>query len=377
MSIQSRDFKGVNPESLCQALSHHLPTPDPHAPFTFHNFIVTTNTSELLLGLFPTSVDTAERILTHAFTHAIDTVAPLRKLILSSRSKPWVNPQIRALMRSRDRAYRLARASGTLANHDHFRALRADTINALNSAKNWYVASRLADAPSANAKWLELRCLRVTKPSLPCPLDRFSVQALNAHYVATVSRHLPTTDHDFEAIIHQHPTPSLNTPFCLCPFSSREVTEALQRATPKSTGHDGLSVPMLKLIAPHSLTHITNLLNTSVGSATFPANWKRAIIKPLAKTKAMIQPSVTQPIAQLSELSKVLERLIHNQLQGYFEANHQHSPTKSVSAIGTAPRKDFLESLTTSVKPLTKACSFSLFCSTFPGLLIQYPMLFF
>ena len=31
-SIQSRDLKGVNPETLCQALSHHLPTSDPTHP---------------------------------------------------------------------------------------------------------------------------------------------------------------------------------------------------------------------------------------------------------------------------------------------------------------------------------------------------------
>ena len=171
---------------MCQALSHHLPTPDPHAPFTFHNFIATTNTSELVLGPCPTSVDSAERTLTHAFINVIDTIAPLRN-ILSSRRKPWVNPQIRVLIRARDRAYRLARSSGTPADHDRFRALRADTINALDSAKNRHIASRLADAPSANAKWLELRRLWVTKPSLPYPLDRFSAQALNAHYAATVS----------------------------------------------------------------------------------------------------------------------------------------------------------------------------------------------
>ena len=139
----------------------------------------------------------------------------------------------------------------------------------------------------------------------------------------------PATEHDFEAIIRQNPMPSLNTPFCLRPISSREVTEALQCATSKSTGHDGLSVPMQKLIAPHSLAHITNLLNTSVGTATFPANWKRAIIKLLAKTKAMMQPSDTRSIAQLPELSKVLERLVHNQLQGYLEANHLLHPRRA------------------------------------------------
>ena len=94
-------------------------------------------------------------------------------------------------------------------------------------------------------------------------------------------------------------------------------------------GHDGLSVPMLKLIAPHSLTHITNLLNTSIGNATFPSNWKRAIIRPLAKAKVMTQPSDTRPIAQLPELSKVLERLVHNQLQGYLETNHLLLPRQA------------------------------------------------
>ena len=158
---------------------------------------------------------------------------------------------------------------------------------------------------------------------------RFSAQALNAHYAATASRHPPATDHDFEAIIHQNPTPSLNTPFYLCPFSRREVTETLQRATSKSTGHDGLSVPMLKLIAPHSLTHIINLHNTSIGTATFPESWMRAIIKSLAKTKALTQPSDTRPIAQLPELSKVLERVVHNQLQGYLEANHLLHPRQT------------------------------------------------
>ena len=185
-------------------------------------------------------------------------------------SKPWVNPQIRALTRSHDRAYRLARASDAPANHARSLALRAETGNALDSAKNSHIASRLADAPSANAKWLELRRLPVTKPSLPCPLERFSAQTLNAHYAVTVSRHPPVTEYDFEGIVNQHPNPSLETPFCLRPFSNREVAEALQRATSKSMGHDGLSVPMLKLIAPHSLTHITNLLNSSVGSAHSP-----------------------------------------------------------------------------------------------------------
>ena len=192
-----------------------------------------------------------------------------------------------------------------------------------------------------------------------------------------MSRHPPATEHDFEAIIHQHPTPSLNTPCCLRPFSSREVTEALQRATSKSMGHDGLSVPMLKLIAPHSLTHITNLLNTSVGSATFPANWKRAIIKSLAKTKAMIQPSDTRPIAQLPELSKVLERLVHNQLQVYLEANHLLHARQAGFRHGHSTQTALLGVFDDIRQAIDKRMLPYLILFDFSKLLIQYLMLFF
>ena len=78
---------------------------------------------------------------------------------------------------------------------------------------------------------------------------------------------------------------------------------------------------MLKFTLPDSLPLITNLFNISIAIATFPQNWKEAIIRPLAKSKVMSQPSDMRPIAQLPELSKFLERLVHNQLQGYLEVN--------------------------------------------------------
>ena len=104
------------------------------------------------------------------------------------------------------------------------------------------------------------------------------------------------------------------------------------RSSPKSMGHNCLSVPMLKLAMPHALPHITNLLNTSIASATFPANWKKATIRPLAKSKTMSHtrpPSDTRPIAQLPELSKVLERLVHKRLQGYLEVNNLLHPRQA------------------------------------------------
>ena len=232
----------------------------------------------LVLGPSSADTNTAEHVLNCALTSALDSVAPLRKLIFSSRHKPWVNPQIIALMRSRNRAYRLARSSGSATDLPRFHSLRSQTSNSLDSAKNAHVASRLADAPSVDAKWRELRRLHVTRPSLPSPLVKFTANDLNTFYASTVSRHPPITDNDFDLIANQSVTSSTISPFCLRPFSSREVTDALQKSSSKASGHDSLSIPMLKLTLPYSLPLITNLFNTSIVTATFPSSWRKAII---------------------------------------------------------------------------------------------------
>ena len=92
-------------------------------------------------------------------------------------------------MRSRDRAYRLARSSGAEADVARFRSLRAQASNALDSAKNSCVASRLAAAPTSDAKWRELRRLHVTRPGLPSPLVSFTADNINGFYASTISRH--------------------------------------------------------------------------------------------------------------------------------------------------------------------------------------------
>ena len=121
-SVMLRDLKKVNPELLGSILPLHLPPLDTHSLASPHSFITTTNSTELVLGPCPANPDIAERALTHALMCATDSVTPLRKAVLYSRRKPWVNPQIRALMKSRDRAYRLARSSGSAADLARFRS---------------------------------------------------------------------------------------------------------------------------------------------------------------------------------------------------------------------------------------------------------------
>ena len=52
-----------------------------------------------------------------------------KKITLSTRRKPWVSSNIRALMHRRDCVYKIAKNSGQLVDSNRFRSLRATVKN--------------------------------------------------------------------------------------------------------------------------------------------------------------------------------------------------------------------------------------------------------
>ena len=86
----------------------------------------------------------------------------------------------------------------------------------------------------------------------------------------------------------------------------------INRSSSKVSGLDGISTHMLRPAARTALSNFTQLIKSSITNAVFPSEWKKALIRPLAKAKTLNSPSDMRPIALLSEGSKVLERLVHD-----------------------------------------------------------------
>ena len=155
----------------------------------------------------------------------------------------------------------------------------------------------------------------------PSPFRYFDSATLNIHFAATVNRHPPITEFDYDNTVQQPIRADIDHDFRLRPVSSAEVLQAINRSTSKASGLDGVSAHMIKLASTTALANLTSLINSSIINSIFPADWKKALIRPLSKTKTPRHPSDTRPIALLSECSKVLERLVHDQLSGYLEVH--------------------------------------------------------
>jgi len=69
------------------------------------------------------------------------------------------------------------------------------------------------------------------------------------------------------------------------------------------------------------LEPITYLINLSIQTKTFPESWKTAIITPIYKTGDKDLASNYRPIAILPVVSKVLEKIVAEQLAEHLESN--------------------------------------------------------
>jgi hypothetical protein len=99
----------------------------------------------------------------------------------------------------------------------------------------------------------------------------------------------------------------------------------------KSTGTDNIDTWVIKLVASDILPALTHIINLSIMQSKFPTMWKHAKVVPLLKKGDRLTPQNYRPVALLPVFSKILERIVFNQLvkylddQGLIHPNHHGS----------------------------------------------------
>ena len=115
----------------------------------------------------------------------------------------------------------------------------------------------------------------------------------------------------------------LNTPvttdFTFEPVNKENIKQIINNLKPKSSsGIDSISNKLLKLIKDHISEPIALIINQSFQTGKFPDHLKIAKITPVYKKGNNSYLSNYRPISILPSVSKVFERVMHNQLNNFF-----------------------------------------------------------
>ena len=112
-------------------------------------------------------------------------------------------------------------------------------------------------------------------------------------------------------------------PFNIPQITEKDILKFINKLpTNKSTGHDGLSARVSKLIAPALKTPLVEMMNISIDSSVFPSEWKTALVAPLHKDGPRDDVNIYRLIAVLPVLSKILERHVMRSLTNYLNENN-------------------------------------------------------
>ena len=114
----------------------------------------------------------------------------------------------------------------------------------------------------------------------------------------------------------------IHSSFTFMNIDEDAINKIIYNLPPKSSsGCDGISTKLLKVIAPVIIKPLTLLINQVLNTGTFPDKLKIAKVIPIFKKG---DPSLFEnyrPISLLPAISKVLEKIIALQLSSYFEKN--------------------------------------------------------
>src|SRR6218665_3570250 len=114
-------------------------------------------------------------------------------------------------------------------------------------------------------------------------------------------------------------------------ISSIELRRLILSSPPKLRELDPVPMFLLQEVIDDLLPFLTALCNSSIRESSLPDSQKRSILLPVIKQDGVDQsdPVNYRPIANITFLSKILERIVANQLISYLNVNEMSPPYQS------------------------------------------------
>ena len=267
------------------------------------------------------------------FSSVLDVHAPLKRRRISKKSTPWITPKVKQLMRERDQLKTRATIDSTL--WPRYKALRNKvTYELRNCVQQYYHAIIEENSNDPKEMWRAInKVLNKDSPSSFSAvnfqgqrLDRPNkvAEAFNEHFV-TIG---PKLASNIEQKPDDNPLKYLeenneNSP----KFQFKQVEASYVRKAviglknSKSPGPDNIPTKLLKDAIEYICQPLAMIFNASLETGIFPDIWKLARVTPIYKSGQTSNLSNYRPISVLSVLSRLLEKLVHDQLYDFCKTN--------------------------------------------------------
>ena len=282
--------------------------------------------------------DEAINLYDSVLTQLMDKHCPIIKKKVKKKQTPWIDLELRTLRRKRRAAERAWRkGKGLKCDYTKLR----DQFSALEYTKRCTHHKSSLKASSGDPKTLYKKLDKLlgnTSQELPSHTDPVKLAEDFKEYfsekivkirrdIDEEAKHINLVDEERAA------TPLLEN----CSFSAfTSITEEqLKNLVAKSPNKfcclDPIPPFILKNCIPELTPILMQIINSSLSLGQFPSKMKKAVVKPTIKKENVDKDVLSnyRPISNLSMVSKLLERVVLEQLNEHLNTNNLYSKVQS------------------------------------------------
>ncbi|KXJ18376.1 RNA-directed DNA polymerase from mobile element jockey [Exaiptasia diaphana] len=266
--------------------------------------------------------------------------APLRTKIISTRPRaPWYNDVIRENKTKRRRLERRWRKTKLTIDKELYEKQRKIEFDLIYVAKMSYY-SKLIDDSGCDNKTLfsTINKLLHRTPERKLPTTPSTQVLVNnfAHFfkdkITTIRDELSTRVLPDSDIFVDLDSPSKDC--CLdsfMPVNDEDVFVLCKKLLSKSCSLDPIPADLCRQNLGLLLPVICKIVNLSLKSGSVPSTLKTAVLRPLLKKPSLNHEIFKnyRPISNLKMVSKVIEKVVHNQLNAFLSLNNLYEPFQS------------------------------------------------
>lgn len=252
-----------------------------------------------------------------------DKHVPIKTFVVPKQTTPlWFSVDIKIAIADKEMCYKRWKRNKTNDNRRAFYHSRCRVKKLIRSAKSKYLNKMLDHNLSPRNLWTNIRNLGLSKDVKVIP-PHFSPNEINNWFAKTIS----TGDN-----INNINTNNIDRPrnvniniahkFRFGAVNESAVKLAVLRIKSNSVGDDGIPLKFIKLILEYILPILCHLINSCLDESRFPSQWKISRVVPVAKCSNPKDLINLRPISILPMMSKVLERVMCDQMVRYLENNN-------------------------------------------------------
>jgi hypothetical protein len=283
----------------------------------FDDLVNSINWELLLVGNVSESLSCFNAYILYIF----DTFAPIIRSQVKRRSYPWITFTIKQMIKLRDNAYTKSRSTKKESDIAYYKELKSIVNKAMTAEKSAYFRENINKYCMDSKKlWKNIRndVADFKQNSTRVPPNLGNADDINKYFIDVPGDNHVTISTLTFFEYHRHGSST----FSLKSVDELTVSKLIMSIGTNAEGVDCITRDMILLTLPRTLKVITAIINRSLQSGIFPDIWKVARVKPIPKTNTPAELKDLRPISILPFMSKIIEKVVCQQLAVYLAATN-------------------------------------------------------